>query len=105
MRNMTNGIHAFAKYPNGADVLKMESWAGLPVTDRDLLMFAAGAANQATPLFFAQMMVSGASLETTIQVILSGVAPIDVQSIYVKQPWYPVLQHEVSDNFGAHQSA
>ena len=105
MRNMNDGIHAFARFPNGADILKMESWVGMPVTDRDLIMFAAGSANQLTPQFFAQMMASGASLETTVQVILSGAAPVDVQHIYARLPWFPVQQEHVSDHFGPYRAA
>jgi hypothetical protein len=104
IKHMTEGINPFIQFPNGKDILVGAAWAGMPVTSRDLLMFAAGAANQQAPLWFAHLMGSGASLETAIQFILGGVVPIDVRPAYQSAPWYPVRSSQISDNV-SHQSS
>jgi hypothetical protein len=75
---MRHGTLAFIQFPNGADNLSKEAWAGIPVTDRDLLMYAVKAANQEALTWFSNRIVSGCTMETAISFILRGIPWVDV---------------------------
>jgi hypothetical protein len=74
----TRGERPFAVFPNGAATLDMNSWQGIPMTEKDVFWYALGAANQAAPGWLAGMLAAGARMDTAIAFILRGIPPCPV---------------------------
>jgi hypothetical protein len=79
------GERPFILLPNGNAILNPDSWHSIPVSDRDVLMYSLGAANQAAPGMLMSLLASGARLDTAVYFILRGIG------VFPVEPWYQGL--------------
>lgn len=77
--------------PTGKDINSNLKWMGIPMTKRDRLAYAWGAANTAHPYGLAELINLGAPLATAVAQILQGVEPIfGIGAWYTNQPIWPI---------------
>ena len=81
--------------PTGKDINSNLKWMGIPMTKRDRLAYAWGAANTAHPYGLAELINQGAPLATAVSQILQGIEPIfGVGAWYTNQPVWPIKGHQ-----------
>lgn len=76
--------------PTGRDITDPKKWIGIPMTNRDRLSYAWGAASAYNPYCIAALLGEGASLGTAISHTLHGVEPaVGLSLLYTNPPVWP----------------